>query len=384
MKKSRDVVGLSVIELDEGKSLGKVHSLVFNPASRVVEALEVGEKSLLKSKTELIPISQVRSFGNDAITLQNYESILEGEKTAEASESKRLIGSRVISADGTMVGTVDDFTFAKENGAIIELYISPEKAKGHLLIPINSVNSFGRDFIVVDENYHADAKEIEAPSVEKATRQLVHSLEVRAIEYALNREAGQDVFDDNGQAIIRKGEVVTSDTIDLARQKNRLTQLLIAAGTGELLDGIDFTKEKLDSGSRKLIETWQSLRDRSQEWLTKKLDDDRLSPTGELRDLWVQLQGKLAQGSRELEESTKEKIRNYVLDKTLAHPVYDKEGILLADKDETVTLDISERAEQSGRLPQLFLATAANDVQLALDPIKKQIKDVLNEWDKKE
>ena len=62
MKRSRDVVGLPVIELLEGKSLGRVHSLVVNPVTRRVQALEVGERSLLKTKTELIPFEKLRSI----------------------------------------------------------------------------------------------------------------------------------------------------------------------------------------------------------------------------------------------------------------------------------------------------------------------------------
>lgn len=386
MKKSRDIVGLPVIELREGKSLGRVHSLVVNPDSRRVEALEVGERSLLKTKTELIPFSQVRSFGSDAVTLQDHEAVQEAEEMPELAGllERKLIGSRVVTVDGTLIGTVEDFTFTKENGVLVDLYVAFEKTKGHLLVPITVVTSFGRDFIIINENYVADVKEVEAPTVERTGRQFVHSLEVRAIEFALDREAGQDVLDDNGDAVIRKGEKVTSEIIDLARQKNRLTQVLIASGTGELFEGVDYTREKLDSGSRKLLETWHALRGRSQEWLARKIDDDRPSPTGELRELWFQLQGKLAQGSRELEDSTKDKIRDYVQGKTLAHPVYDKDGHLIAGRGEIANPDITARAEQSGRLPQLFLSTAANDVQMALDPIKQQIRDVLGDWDKKD
>jgi uncharacterized protein YrrD len=386
MKKSRDIVGLPVIELREGKSLGKVHSLVVNPDSRRVEALEVGERSLLKTKTELVPFSQIRSFGSDAITLQDHEVVQEAEETPELASllERKLIGSRVVTVDGTLVGVVEYFTFAIENGLLTDLYVAFEKTRGHLLVPISVVASFGRDFIIINENYGAEVKNVDAPTVERTGRQLVHSLEVRAIEFALSREAGQDVLDDNGEAVIRKGEKLTSDTIDLARQKNRLTQVLLTAGVGELLDGVDFTREKLDSGSRKLLETWNTLRGRSQEWLARKIDEDRPSPTGELRELWFQLQGKLAQGGRELENSTKDKIRDYVQGKTLAHPVYDKDGQLIAGRGEMTTPDMTARAEQSGRLPQLFLSTAASDVQLALDPIKQQIKDVLGDWDKKE
>lgn len=381
MKKSRDVVGLPVIDLTEGKGLGRVLSLIVNPGNRRVEAIEVGERVLLKTKTELLPYSKLRSIGTDAVTLLDKDVLQDVEQQPELAPllERRIIGVRVITADGTMVGTVEDFSFDPSDGVLADLFISTEKTRAYLALTIDAIENFGRDFIIVREDYLAVAHEIEAGSPEKSGRQIVRSLEVRAIEYALGREAGQDVTDEHGGYIIRKGQKVTSEIIDSAREKNRLTQLLIAAGVGELLDGMDYTREKLDVGSKRLIDAWHSLRGRSHEWLSRRLEDDRPSPTGELRELWFQLQGKLAQGSRELEDATAIKIREYVINKTLAHPVYDKDGALIGGRGDVVTEQTREAAEAAGRLPQLFLSAAAGDVQVALDPIKKQIKDVLGE-----
>jgi uncharacterized protein YrrD len=381
MKKSRDVVGLPVIDLAEGKSLGRVHSLIVNPATRRVEAMEVGERTLLKTKTEVIPFGKLRSIGNDAVTLLDFqaEESPEAPPEMEALLERKLIGSRLVTEDGSLAGTIEDFSFNVADGALVELFVTGEKTKTYLALPLDTIHSFGRDFIIIREDYLSAAREIDTASAERSGRQIVHTLEVKAIEFSLGREAGQDVLDDNGEPIIRKGEKVTSEIIDLARQKNRLTQLLIAAGVGELLEGVDFTREKLDAGSKRLLDAWQNLRGRSHEWLSKRLEDDRPSPTGELRELWYQLQGRLAQGSREIEDSTRAKIREYVVGKKLAHPVYNKEGSLIGARGDVVTTEMRDSTEAAERLPQLFLSAAAGDVQMALDPIKQQIKDVLGE-----
>ena len=381
MKKSRDVIGLPVIELMEGKSLGRVHSLVINPTTRTVVALEVGERSLLKTKTELVPFTMIRSIGGDAVTLQSHDAVQQAEEQPElaALMEKKLIGTRAVTVDGTLAGTVEELAFNEADGAMTEIFLLVEKTRAHLALPLSVVDSFGRDFVIVNEDYLVQARQVEASgAADRPGRHFAHSVEVKAIEFVLGREAGQDVTDEDGTFIIRRGETVTIDVISDAREKNRLTQVLIAAGVSDLLEGLDFTKEKLDSGSKKLLESWEHLRGRSHEWLARKLEDDRPGPTSELRELWFQLQGRMAEGGRELEEETRVKIRNYVLDKSLAHPVYDKNGILLGGRGDQVTLEMRETAEQAERLPQLFLSAAAGDVQLALDPIKKQIKDVLD------
>jgi uncharacterized protein YrrD len=382
LKSARDVVGLPVIELQQGESLGRVHGLVFNPDARRVEALEVGERSLLKSRLQQVDFSKIRSFGGDAVTLHNFSP--EQEETADAPEKpeKKLPGSRLVTVNGTLIGTVEDFSFNPENGELVELYAALEKGGGHLKLPVNAVENFGRDFIIISEDYmHHSTK---TGSGDGAAKQIVHSVEAKAIQFALNRESGQDVFDEEGTAVVRRGDKVTHEVIELAREKNRLAHVLLAAGVGELLDGLDFTREKLDAGSRKLLDAWQSLRSRSQEWMSRRIDDERAGPTGELRELWFQLQSKLTQGSHKLEESTLGGMKTYVEGKTLAHPVHDEHGALLAGKDDLVTADMIARVEAAGRLTHLFLSAAAGDVQSVLTPIKDQIKSVLQDWQKKE
>ncbi|MBS4007533.1 MAG: PRC-barrel domain-containing protein [Clostridium sp.] len=380
MKKSREVVGLPVIDLTEGKGLGRVHSLIVNPNSRRVEAIEVGERMLLKTKTELLPFAKVRSIGPDAITLMKQEDLVDVQQQPELASllEKKLLAGKVVTADGSLVGTVDDFSFNPADGNLAELFVNTEKTRVTLVLPLKVVENFGRDFIIVEEDYLAQSSEIEAIGSDRSGRQIVHSLEVKAIEFALDREAGQDVISEDGTAIIRKGEKVTNENIDLARRKNRLTQLLIAAGVGELLEGMDYTKEKLDAGSKKLLDSWQSLKGLSHEWLSRRLDDDRLSPTGELRELWQQLQSNLAKGSRELEDAVRQKMHRYVVGQTLSQPVYQPDGTLIGGRGDQVTEQMRGTAEAAGRLPQLFLSAMAGEVQVALEPIKKQLKDILN------
>ncbi len=381
LKSAKDVIGLPVIELSEGKSLGRITALVFNPVARRIEALEVGERSLLKTKMQQIPFSLVRSFGDDAVTLHGFTSEQEEKEGKDEIIEKKLPGSRLVTVDGTLVGTVEDFSFNTENGSLIDLYVALEKT-GHLKLPLAVAENFGSDFIIISQDYMKQATRMGGN--EGAAKQLVHSVEAKAIQFALNREAGQDVFDEEGTAVIRKGETVTGEVIELAREKNRLSHVLLAAGVGELLDGLDFTKEKLDTGSRKLLETWQSLRNRGQEWMSRRIDDERTGPTGELRELWFQLQSSVSKGSHKLEESTLEGMRKYVEGKVLAHPVHDDNGNPLAAKGDLVTAELVVSVEEAGRLPQLFLSAAAGDVQSVLDPIKDQLKKVLQDWQRKE
>lgn len=377
MKKSREIVGLPVIELQEGYSLGRVVSLLVNRIHRHVEALEVGERTLLKTKTEVIPFTKLHRIGDDAITVNTADAKQKSKTDSETTIfSENLLNTQAITADGKFLGNIEEFSFNPEDGALSEIFIVTEKTHTHLALPVATIKTFGRDFIIINEDYQTHAQEVDLAAFHTT---FVKTLENKAVDFALERAVKQDVVDEGGDIIIQKGEKVTTETITLARQKGRLPQLLFAAGVGELLDGIDFTREKLDAGSKKLMEAWHRLRGRSQDWLNRKLDDDMTGTTAELRDLWQQVQSKLIQGSREIEEVTRARIHTFVLDKKLSNPVYDQDGALLAGRNDVVTAEIIAKAEEAGRLPQLFLSASANEVQGALDPVVKQIRHILGE-----
>ena len=83
---------------------------------------------------------------------------------------------------------------------------------------------------------------------------------MRAIEFALNKEAAYTVKNLHGEVIVEKGQKITYDTIERARASGRLYQVLFAAGAGELLDSIDYTLEKLDQGSAHLLQAWHNFK----------------------------------------------------------------------------------------------------------------------------
>ena len=376
MKKSRDIIGLPVVDVCAGISLGRAASLIINPQQRRVEALEVEERTLLKANSQLIPFNQIRSIGSDAITVLNREVSQLWDETAAHNNLRqsKLPGTKVITADGNLVGTVEDFSFYPTDGALTEFFIMQEKQRSLLVCPVTVIETIGSDFIVVSENYLTEAQPANI-----SPHNLVQTLESKAVDFALGRQVRQEVLDEAGSPIVRKGDTVTPEAVALAREKNRLPQLLFAAGVGELLDGLDFTREKLDAGSKKIMEAWQNLRGRSQVWLSRKLDDDLGSTTTELRDLWQQVQSRLSQGGRDLENATRDQVHSYVLGKKLAQPVFDQEGTLLGGRGDPVTEEMYTKAETAGRLPQLFLAAAAGDVQSVLTPIVKQIRNILGE-----
>jgi uncharacterized protein YrrD len=188
MKNGRDVVGLPVMDLRQGRSIGCVKSLVFNPSTRRVEALEVGERSLLKSSLKQVAFSAVRSFDSDKVTLHSFDAVPEANQAQDMIETqeKKLPGSRLITVDGTLVGTVDDFSFSTENGELFYLYVVLEKTGEYLDLQVTSVENFEHDDIVISDDYLEHSTKIyfmkrEQPSYVKVEKLSYGEYEIKTL-----------------------------------------------------------------------------------------------------------------------------------------------------------------------------------------------------------
>lgn len=280
MMKTKILRGLPVISLEDGRLLGKVQELVIDPQERRVVALVTGEKGLLRTRAQVIPFDRLRSIGTDAVTVTREGEVqeLRSRPDLEKLLELPLLGGYVISEEGTKIGRVEDFSFNPTSGQLHGLLLQEGKgdvAEGFL--PIDEILYFGEDYIIARRDAATKVRPAEGGEEETAekpvyrcaegvlnrARDFTRSLEVKAIDFAIDREAGQTITAPDGSVIIEKGQKVTHEIIDRARQENRLYHVLFAAGVGELLEGLDFTRERLDSGSRRLLEAWQAFKERS-------------------------------------------------------------------------------------------------------------------------
>ena len=165
MKKRREVINLPVIDLNQGKMLGRVVELAVNTENRKIEALEIGERALLKTKTVLLPFNLIHSIGSDAVTVSlNNDTAADSQAESKPETGRRLTDMKVITVDGTLLGSVADYSFSLNDASLADLYIYMDKPRNQLVIPVETVENFGQDFIIVRGKY------IESNSQEKDRR----------------------------------------------------------------------------------------------------------------------------------------------------------------------------------------------------------------------
>ncbi|RJX28262.1 MAG: hypothetical protein C4554_02525 [Dethiobacter sp.] len=420
------IKGYPVVALDDGSMLGKVQDLVINPAGKKVEGLLVGEKGLLKGKYQVVPYEQVYYIGKDFITIKSEEdtALDEDHPQMEHFKDYSFLGNSVISSEGDYIAKIQDFTFLIETGEIESLLLydlrDREKINKNVCLSIEGVLNLGKDYVIVDADYITFLREEEKEEETAKIKIPAYSLEMRAIAFTLEKEAAHTVRDLHGEVIIEKGEKVTPEIIDRARAAGRLYQVLFAAGVGELLEGIDYTVEKLDQGSTLLLQAWQSLKNKSrhifkgtpaaeatpgeaekaeaeetmeqaepeepeqqtepEERVKKEQPAEKFSPAQEIlenvKEIWGRLEKEITREGKELAQESKERMKKYILNKKANYAVRDNQGHLLVKPGEEITEETIEIAEAQNKIAVLFLAAATQEVEDSLNVIGEKISGI--------
>lgn len=152
--RGKSIHGKMIISLQNGQHIGKLKGLVIDPENVSVAALLIESKALFKDKM-IIPYDKVHNV-DDIITVKSTSCL---EKASKNTLTGRLVkqnftlfGARIITEDGSVLGTVEDFTLDVKTGKIMSLLITSsvyEKYfKGMAELPISQIVTIGRDAVI--------------------------------------------------------------------------------------------------------------------------------------------------------------------------------------------------------------------------------------------
>ncbi|MBS4024410.1 MAG: PRC-barrel domain-containing protein [Clostridia bacterium] len=150
--RSKELIGLPVISLEEGQQLGVVRELVIDREEACVAAIVISPKGFLK-ESRVIPYTKVQSVGSHAVTVAkatHVDKSLSQQLTKLTSRS--LDDTRIITDKGNALGTVDDVIINAESGKIAFLEINGNLLEGILkkqaTLSTEFIKTIGKDVIV--------------------------------------------------------------------------------------------------------------------------------------------------------------------------------------------------------------------------------------------
>jgi sporulation protein YlmC with PRC-barrel domain len=149
--------GHPLVDIAEGRAIGTVDDLLFDEQRRVIQAFAT--KGGILRRSTLVPALKAK-IGVDAVTFQ--PGTLAGQDTSwldALPKATELVGMRVLSDTGKLLGSVEDLRIDPDNGTLAAFELKPEQTgiphrlgTERRLLPGNSVISYGPDAIIAHEN----------------------------------------------------------------------------------------------------------------------------------------------------------------------------------------------------------------------------------------
>ncbi|MDQ3043849.1 MAG: PRC-barrel domain-containing protein [Chloroflexota bacterium] len=153
---NKQIDGIAVISIADGRKLGTVDHIYFDPLDKRVVGFAVtsggGLLSAESGSGGIIDAADVHSLGPDALTV-NDASALRGDDVSDRYASlidiSNLIKEKVVSEGGILVGQVVSVEFDPTSYELQEVEVSPGYFKSNKHVSADQVTSIGQDVVVV-------------------------------------------------------------------------------------------------------------------------------------------------------------------------------------------------------------------------------------------
>lgn len=245
MRKSREIIGLSVISIQEGKELGVVKQLVIDSAAGSVIALLIDDgKWYLGAKA--LPFSATSGLGEYAVTINSEKDIVEASTfDVHLSKGIEVVGALVVTRDGNVTGTTSEIVI-DESGKIVECIV--ENSKETFSIPAHQVITYGKDVVIIttdsdlpaiaqetvvaahnpvieDSGLYIDADQQHSQVEPTESDALAKMFEEKQRKYMLGKRASRRIDAENGVTIVEQGEEITEIILEKAKLSGKFVEL---------------------------------------------------------------------------------------------------------------------------------------------------------------
>lgn len=117
MRNSKDLIGKTIVSIDEGRLIGTVRDVYLDPTLTWLAGVHLGKEGLISRRSLLIPRESIAVFGVDFV-LAKQSDVVADDKKLPAAESwlrlDKLQGREVDTTGGTKVGVVGDAILDEE------------------------------------------------------------------------------------------------------------------------------------------------------------------------------------------------------------------------------------------------------------------------------
>ncbi|ADY55066.1 PRC-barrel domain protein [Syntrophobotulus glycolicus DSM 8271] len=269
MKSIKEIIGLKIISIAEGTQVGTVKDLVLNPAGGLLDFFIIDKQTdSIGARTKAIAFKDIQGLGEFAITIPDQkviQNIISNSQVLELiDQNVKVIGAKVLTIKGTIIGEVTEIYFDEETGKINKC-VYEDKTKEQKEINAESIVTYGENLLIVNDGSRQnksfgqeaviedklppqiqaqevqevqevqEEQEIPAPpgiteaaatsdSAENSPNDGFNLFEQRQLQYFVGKKVVRNIKLDNGD-ILPIGQIITSDTIGKIKTRATLMEV---------------------------------------------------------------------------------------------------------------------------------------------------------------
>ena len=237
-------------------SIGVVTKTLLDVDNRMLCALFVKPGPF--RRTKILELGDIERIEDDKVVLTKGSSLIrkkDSEYLKLYSSGASLIGRHVSNLKGSGLGKVRSANYHLGNGRLESISISKNAfvtlTNGGYLVEDNEILSFSDNEIKISDDKlittgsrltdQMSALGTRMASLRREAENLISS---RESSFIVGKTSSRDIIDEEGERVVKRGEIITDDHISRATKARKLHQLTLAAGSVEILSRYQKWKNK--------------------------------------------------------------------------------------------------------------------------------------------
>lgn len=213
MKASKKLLGMSIISLESGEQIGTVKGYIIDPKSIRIAALLLERKGGWFKDARVVTFENIKNVGEHAITVGITKCVERASSLPEimalTKQDIDIINAKVISGDGNLLGTTEEFYFEPTTGKIVAIEITGRLFdalfKGKAMLNTSYIETLGKHAIIVKKEAEDNLERLES-SLSETVKNV--------------KETGNKVWNSTVETTKRWGEAITKSVEKLTAEED--------------------------------------------------------------------------------------------------------------------------------------------------------------------
>ncbi len=340
MIRGRALIGMPVFSLDQGKEVGELKNLIFDPVQRRVIGLILREGGLFR-RPEILPYEEIEAIGPDAVVLRRQPeeaTVTSRISDQDVKESFNLTGRKVLSEEGHNLGTIYDLYINEGTGEVFGFELTQgifrDTSTGKRYVAYDHIRNIGEDAVIIDA---------------EGAMEVLSQKGGLARTYESMKDAGNETLEkarDTLQTVKESGV----ESLEKAREKSENLSLR-AREKGEVMTGR--LREKKDAWGASTQESLTDMRIKSREQMERG--------KRQASHFWGKISTDLERGYQQTKtyfQKLREQIENHRIEQALgrrvSRTILDPSDQVILQQGDMITHQAVRRAREVGALDRIL------------------------------